>query len=146
MEFTTITQLPATDIVRARAWYKDKLGIEPVRMGGEPFEADQFEANPCHYGLDYDTGTAKFGIYESQHAGKNLATAMRLVTDDFNSLHAHLLTKGVMFEIYDLEENFHEPDGTPYWDRGALISPDREKTAWFKDSEENILAIGSSWG
>ena len=122
------------------------LGLEPVRIGGEPFDTDQFEANPSHYGLDYDTGTVKFGIYESQHAGKNLATAMRLVTDNFDSLHAHLLSKGVLFEIYDIEENFHEPDGTPYFDNGALISPDGEKTAWFKDSEDNILAIGSSWG
>lgn len=32
----------------------------------------------------------------------------------------------------------------PTWDNGVLISPDGEKTAWFKDSEGNILAIGSS--
>lgn len=146
MEFTTVTQLPAKDIVRARAWYKDKLGLDPVRMGGEPFDSSVFDAEPSNYGLDYDTGTAKFGIYETQHAGRNLATAMRLVTDDFDALHAYLLSRGVMFEIYDIEENFHEPNGTPYFDNGALISPDGEKTAWFKDSEDNILAIGSSWG
>jgi len=29
-------------------------------------------------------------------------------------------------------------------DDGVLVSPDGEKTAWFKDSEGNILAIGSS--
>lgn len=32
----------------------------------------------------------------------------------------------------------------PYWDRGALVFADGQKTAWFKDSEGNILAIGSS--
>lgn len=145
MEFTTITQLPASDLVRARAWYKEKLGLNPVREGGEPFDADQFDMETFHYGLDYETGATKFSLYETQHAGRNLATAMRLVTADFDALHAHLLSKGVVFEIYDIEENFHEPDGTPYFDNGALISPDGEKTAWFKDSEDNILAIGSSW-
>jgi len=130
LEFTTVTQLPAIDKVRAKAWYKEILGLDPVGDGDE---------------LDYDTGTAKFQIYESQYAGKNLATAMRLVTDDFDSLHAHLLSKGVVFEVYDIDGNFHDPDGTPYFDNGALISPDGEKTAWFKDTENNILAIGSSW-
>lgn len=130
MEFTTVTQLPAIDKVRAKVWYEETLGLVPVGDGDE---------------LDYDTGTAKFQIYESQHAGKNLATAMRFVTDDFDALHAHLLSKGVVFEIYEIEGNFDDPDGTPYFDNGALISPDGEKTAWFKDTEDNILAIGSSW-
>ena len=146
MEYTAITQLPAIDIARARAWYKETLGLDPVRAGGDRFDAELFDAEPSNFGLDYDTGSAQFSIYETQHAGKNLATAMRLVTEDFDALHTHLLSKGVVFEIYDIEENFHDPDGTPYFDNGALISPDGEKTAWFKDSENNIIAIGSSWG
>ena len=50
-----------------------------------------------------------------------------------------------MFEWYPIEGNFSE-DGPeqPYWDNGALVSPDGEKTAWFKDSEGNILALGST--
>lgn len=141
MEFTSITQLPASDLLRARAWYKDKLGLDPVTADGDVF--DPGEADPSTYSLDYDTGTAKFSLYPTRHAGKNLATAMRLVTDDFDAAHAELLSKGVVFEIYDIDENFHEPDGGLHWDGGALVSPDGQKTAWFKDSEGNILALGS---
>lgn len=141
MEFIIYPELPATDIRRARAWYKEKLGLEPVLVDGEPTDPD------APYGggeLLYDTGTARFGVYETPNAGKNHATAARLVTRDFDGAHAELLANGVVFEIYDIEEHFTEPDGNPYWDNGALVWPDGEKTAWFKDSEGNILALGSS--
>ena len=109
--------------------------------GGEPFDTDLFDAEPSSYNLDYDTGTAKFSIYETQNAGKNLATAMRLVTDDFDAFHTYLLSKGVVFETYDIDENFHEPNGTPYFDNGALISPRRREDSVV----QGLLAVGSSW-
>lgn len=139
MEYTIHPQLPAIDIRRARSWYKDKLGLDPVTVGGEPFDsaADDEE-------LLYDTGTAKFGVYPSPHAGRNLATAARLVTNDFDAAHAELQANGVIFEVYPIEGNFDSEEGPqPYWDNEILFSPDGEKTAWFKDSEGNILAIGS---
>lgn len=139
MEFTIHPELPATDINRAAAWYKEKLGLEPVLHGNESIKPG---TTTYQEELLYDTGTARFGVYETPHAGKNLATAARLVTTDFDGAHAELLASGVVFEIYDIEENFHSPDGMPYWDNGALVFPDGEKTAWFKDSEGNILAIG----
>ena len=84
-------------------------------------------------------------MYQSPHAGRNLATAARLVTGDFDAVHAQLLANGVEFEWWPIEGTFDEPEGEqPYWDDGVLVSPDGEKTAWFKDSEGNILAIGSS--
>lgn len=133
-------QLPAVDIRRARAWYKDKLGLDPITVGGGPPDDTDEE-------LLYDTGTARFGVYESRHAGKNLATAARLVTDDFDAVFAELKSNGVVFETYPIEGNFGSNDDEeppPYWDDGALVFPDGEKTAWFTDSEGNILALGSS--
>jgi catechol 2,3-dioxygenase-like lactoylglutathione lyase family enzyme len=141
MEFTIHPELPASDINRAAAWYKEKLGLEPVLHGNEPVEPGTTE---YEFELLYDTGSARFGVYQSEHAGKNLATAARLVTNDFDAAHAELLSNGVVFEIYDIDSHFHEEEGSPYWDDGALVSPDGEKTAWFKDSEGNILALGSS--
>jgi catechol 2,3-dioxygenase-like lactoylglutathione lyase family enzyme len=133
VEFTIHPELPAVDIHRARTWYKEKLGLEPV--GAEPDDEE----------LLYDTGTAKFGVYQSPHAGKNLATAARLVAADFDSVHAQLRANGVEFEWYPVEGTFDEPGAEqPYWEDGALVFPDGEKTAWFKDSEGNILALGSS--
>jgi len=141
MRYTIHPELPATDIRRARIWYKEKLGLDPVTVGGEPFDPD---VEPSDQELMYDTGTARWGVYETQHAGKNLATAARLVTDDFDSVHAQMLANGVVFEVYEIEGNFTEAEGTPYFLNGVLISPDGEKTAWFKDSEGNILALGST--
>lgn len=142
MRYTMIPQLPAVDLQRARIWYREKLGLDPVTVNGEPFDPETDQ----EYGeMLYETGTATFGVYESPHAGHNLATAARMVTDEFDSVHARLLANGVEFERYPIEGTFDEPDGPqPYWDNGALVFPDGEKTAWFKDSEGNILALGST--
>ena len=110
------------------------LGLEPVRAGGEPIEpGSPIEAETE---LLYDTGTARFGVYSSAHAGRNLATAARLVVDDFDAARNELLARGVRFEDYDLGSDFRTVDG-------VLVSPDGERTSWFKDSEGNILALGS---
>jgi len=142
VEYTIHPELPAIDIQRARAWYKEKLGLDPISVNGEPFDAD---GDQYYEEMLYDTGTAKFGVYQSRHAGKNLATAARLITDDFDAVHAELRANGVVFEVYPIEGNFEGDEGPqPYWDNEALVSPDGEKTAWFKDSEGNILGLGSS--
>ena len=101
-------------------------GNEPVEVGTTHFE---FE-------LLYDTGTAKFGVYESWTAGRNEATAARMVVTDFDAAFAELKANGVVFEDYDYGDDLSTIDG-------VLVSPDGEKTAWFKDSEGNIIAIGS---
>lgn len=133
-EFTIYPELTATDINRAARWYKEKVGLEPVLHGNEPIPpgTEHFDSE-----LLYDTGTARFGIYESWVAGRNEATAARIVVADFDDAFAKLSANGVVFEDYDFGEDFRTVDG-------VLVSPDGEKTAWFKDSEGNILAIGSS--
>lgn len=136
MEFTIHPELTASDLNRARDWYRDKLGLEPVKHGGEPLDPKN-PPETVEYEILYDTGTARFGIYESPHAGQNKATAARLVTSDFDAALTKLRSRGVVFEDYDLGDDFKTVDG-------VLTSPDGEKTAWFKDSEGNILAIGSS--
>lgn len=133
MDFTIHPELPASDINRAAAWYRDKLGLEPVLHGNEPIEAGTTEFQSE---LLYDTGTAKFGVYESWTAGRNEATAARLVVENFDAALAELRSRGVVFEDYDFGESFRTVDG-------VLVSEDGEKTAWFKDSEGNILALGS---
>ena len=135
MQFAMYPQLAAADVARARDWYLDKLGIEPVLANQEAYRSGQEIETDTE--LFYDTGTAKFGVYRSDNAGTNLATAARLVVDDFDAAHAELVTRGVVFEEYDLDEEFRTV-------QGVLVSPDGEKTCWFKDSEGNILAMGSS--
>lgn len=135
MQYVMIPQLAASDVTRARNWYLEKLGVEPVVANQEPYQPGQHIETDTE--LYYDTGTAKFSIYRSDNAGTNLATAVRLVVDDFDAAHAELVSRGVVFEEYDVDEEFRTVDG-------ILVSPDGEKTCWFKDSEGNILAMGSS--
>jgi catechol 2,3-dioxygenase-like lactoylglutathione lyase family enzyme len=123
MKFTLKFELAASDLTRATAWYSDVLGLEPVDPDGEA--------------LVYRVEGTVFGIYPSENAGTNKATAVRLVVEDFDVARAELLSKGVVFEEYDLGPDFRTVDG-------VLTSPDGERTSWFKDSEGNILALGSS--
>lgn len=136
MAFTFYTELPAADINRARRWYAEKLDLQPYKHGGEPVD-DPSQLIEVDSDLYYDTGTSRFGLYESWTAGRNEATAARLVVDDFDAVFARLRARGVVFENYDYGDDFRTVDG-------VLVSPDGEKTAWFKDSEGNILALGSS--
>jgi catechol 2,3-dioxygenase-like lactoylglutathione lyase family enzyme len=123
MRFTLKFELAAADVARARAWYSEVLGLDPV-------DPDEDE-------LVYQVGSTVFGIYPSDNAGTNKATSVRLVVDDFDTSRSELLSKGVVFEDYDLGPDFRTV-------KGVLTSPDGERTSWFKDSEGNILALGSS--
>jgi catechol 2,3-dioxygenase-like lactoylglutathione lyase family enzyme len=135
VRFRIHPELPATDIRRALAWYATKLGLEPASVNGDVYRPG-VPINPDSE-LLYETPTARFGVYRSDHAGRNQATAARLVTEDFDSTIAELRARGVVLEDYDLGPDFRT-------EGGVLTSPDGERTAWFKDSEGNILALGSN--
>lgn len=137
MDVIIYPELTASDLARAHAWYSEKLGLKPVRHGGEPIPPGA-ELTEIGSELLYEIGEARVGIYESAHAGKNLATAMRIVVSDFESFRDRLAANGVVFENYDMGDEFQTDDG-------VLTSPDGERTAWFKDSEGNIIALGSSF-
>jgi catechol 2,3-dioxygenase-like lactoylglutathione lyase family enzyme len=137
MDVIIYPELTASDLARAHAWYADKLGILPVRHGGDPISPGE-ELEVIDSELLYEIEGARFGIYQSDHAGKNRATAMRIVVSDFDEFHGRLMANGVVFEDYDMGEDFRTVDG-------VLTSPDGERTAWFKDSEANVIAIGSSF-
>src|SRR5262249_18121924 len=123
MQFALKFELAAQDLARAKAWYSDVIGLEPV--------------DPDDDTLVYRVGGTVFGIYPSDNAGTNKATSVRLVVDDFDAARAELLSKGVVFLEYDLGPDFRTVDG-------VLTSPDGERTSWFKDSEGNTLALGCS--
>jgi catechol 2,3-dioxygenase-like lactoylglutathione lyase family enzyme len=112
--------LPASDLGRAREFYKDKLGLEPAKEGAE--------------GLIYETsGGSKFLLYETQFAGTAQNTAMNWVANDLDAEMSELRGRGVVFEDYDFP-------GLKT-DNGVASQDDGGRGAWFKDSEGNILAI-----
>jgi hypothetical protein len=59
-----------------------------------------------------------------------------MVVGDLDAAFGELKANGVVFDDYDYGDDFRTIDG-------VLVSPDGEKTAWFKDFEGNIIAIGS---
>ncbi len=112
--------LPASDLGRAREYYKDKLGLEPAEERSD--------------GLIYQTkGGPKFLLYETQFAGTAQNTAMNFVTDDLDAEMADLRSRGVVFEDYDFP-GLKTENGVAEYDGG--------RGGWFKDSEGNILAVG----
>ena len=114
--------LPASDLDRAKRWYAEKLGIEPVRE-------DEYG------GAEYEVGGAMFLIYRSEFAGTNKAPAAGFRVDDFDATIAELRSAGVVFEDVDFGEFGSTVDG-------VLTMPgSTDKAAWFKDSEGNILSL-----
>ena len=112
--------IPASDIGRARAWYKDKLGLEPA------------EEMPIGLVYRLADGTS-FQLYETQFAGTAQNTAMAFSSDDVPADMKMLRARGVKFEDYDFP-------GLKTENGMATMGP--YHGAWFKDSEGNILAIG----
>lgn len=65
-----------------------------------------------------------FIIYPSQFAGTNRATAAGLAVQDFDAAIAELRSNGVVFEDYDLGEDFQTVDG-------IVTAPGGMRSAWF---------------
>jgi catechol 2,3-dioxygenase-like lactoylglutathione lyase family enzyme len=113
-----VATLPASDLERARRFWHDVFGLDPVRsdMGGD----------------NYVIGGIGVLVYESQFAGTNKATAFSIMTDDLDRDMTALRVKGVTFHDYDLPDIKTE---------NGVMDIDGERGAWFDDSEGNIIAL-----
>jgi catechol 2,3-dioxygenase-like lactoylglutathione lyase family enzyme len=124
----TATRLPAQDLDRARAFYAEKLGLEPAdeRPGG----------------ILYRVGETEFALFASGGRATGDHTQMGFEVEDLEATVAELKARGVVFEevdvpglrtrdgIADIEGNY--PSKNASGERGA----------WFHDSEGNLLGIG----
>jgi len=110
--------IPAHDVERAKAWYHDKLGIEPGEVNEQ--------------GTMYHLEGADMFLYPSGYAGTNQATMLTFASPDLAADMAALRAKGVSFIDYDFP-GFKTDNGVA--DMGGM------KTAWCHDSEGNILAF-----
>jgi catechol 2,3-dioxygenase-like lactoylglutathione lyase family enzyme len=121
------TRLPAQDLGRARAFYAEKLGLEPV------------EERPG--GLLYRSAAGDFVLFASAGAPSGEHTQMAWEVDDIEATMRELRSRGVVFEEYDLPglttvDAIADVEGN-YPSKGI-----GERGAWFHDSEGNLLAIG----
>jgi catechol 2,3-dioxygenase-like lactoylglutathione lyase family enzyme len=113
--------LPAVDLERAKKFYEEKLGLRPVDTpgpGGAMFEGGQ--------------GTGLY-LYQRDTATKADHTVAGWQVEKIEEVVQALRERGVVFEQYDLPGLKTDEHGI------ATMGP--VKSAWFKDTEGNILAI-----
>ncbi|WP_090583335.1 VOC family protein [Arthrobacter sp. ov407] len=115
-----IAVLPASDINRAKQFYRDKLGIEP---------SDSMEEGSVMYSCGQGT---RFLIYQTENAGTAKNTQMGWETDNLEREMEELRSRGVVFEDYDFPGLKTE---------SGVATASWGKAAWFLDSEDNIINI-----
>jgi catechol 2,3-dioxygenase-like lactoylglutathione lyase family enzyme len=120
-------RLPAQDLERARAFYAEKLGLEPV------------EERPG--GLRYLGGSGEFALFQSAGSASGEHTQMGWEVDDIDATVAELRARGVVFEEYDLP-GLETVDGIAHIEGNYPSKGTGERAAWFRDSEGNMLGIG----
>ncbi|SRR6266567_5659456 len=120
-------RIPAQDLDRARRWYSDKLGLDPVeeRSGG----------------LRYVVRDSEFAVYQSAGRSDGSFTQLAFTVDDIAGEIAVLVARGVTFVEYDTPE-LTTTDGVARVEGNYPSKGTGEQAAWFRDSEGNLLAIG----
>ena len=115
----THTTLPAADLERARGFYEGTLGLTPtdVQPGGVFYET---------------AGGSRFLVFPTSSRASGTHTQIGFQVTDIESEVAELRARGVTFEAYDM----------PAFDRETMIATlPAVRSAWFKDSEGNLLGI-----
>lgn len=113
------TMLPVIDMVRARAFYEDCLGLQPgaLRPDGK---------------FVYQVGGSALALFPKPGGTKAEHTAISFQVPDIAASIEVLKSRGVVFEDYDF------PDFKTVNHVCVLGS---EKAAWFKDTEGNYLCL-----
>ena len=110
--------IPARDIARARKFYERTVGLTPK---------EEYAG-----GVIYECGGTEVFMYPTGNAGTSKASQAYWQVDDVEAEVAELKARGVVFEEY----------GMPGIEmKNGIAAGGGAKTAWFKDTEGNILAI-----
>jgi predicted enzyme related to lactoylglutathione lyase len=114
-----VPYIPVADMGRARKFYEGTLGLKP---------REEYAG-----GVIYECGKGAWVfVYRSAGAGTSKASTAFWAVDDVAAEVAELKARGVVFEEYDLP-------GIKMVN--SIATGGGAKTAWFKDSEGNILAV-----
>ena len=114
--------LVATDINRAKAFYSEKLGLRPADRSVPP-DAAAFVSG----------GGAMLYLYERKEGTKADHTVAGWMVEDVEQSVDALRERGIVFEQYDMP-------GLKTDERG-IAEAGGSRSAWFKDTEGNILAL-----
>jgi hypothetical protein len=113
-----VTTIPIVDIPRAKEFYQDKLELNLLQEMED--------------GLIFEAGNeTKLYLYKRPGTKADHTIASFEVNDVVSEVQ-HLKTKGVVFEEYDTPDLKTE---------NSIHYTEHYKSAWFKDTEGNILAI-----
>ncbi|MGH2698011.1 MAG: VOC family protein [Actinomycetota bacterium] len=112
-----IATLPVSDLERARRFYSETMSLKPLR---ETPEGLQYECADGSRFLLYVTGE----VPQSDH------TQLAFVTRDLEAEVADLKADGVVFVEYDDLKTVH-----------SIAYTRTGESAWFRDSEGNLLAL-----
>jgi len=124
-----ITKIPAQDLDRARRFYRDRLGLEPVeeRTGG----------------LRYLCGATEFHIFASSGEASGRSTQMAFEVEDLDQAVADLRARGLEFATFDMagfevtDQIVVAPDNYPSKGTG-------ERGTFFFDSEGNLIGLAQA--
>ena len=110
--------IPALNVARARKFYQEVIGLRPK----EDFAG----------GVIYECGGTEVFLYPTSNAGTSKASQAFWEVSDVEAEVAELRARGLAFEEYDMP-------GIEM--KNGIAVGGGAKTAWFKDTEGNILAI-----
>jgi predicted enzyme related to lactoylglutathione lyase len=110
--------IPASDVARARTFYEGVVGLVPK---------EEFSG-----GVIYDCGGSEVFLYPTPNAGTSKASQAFWQVSDVEAEVTDLKSRGVKFEEYDMP-------GIRM--KNSIATGGGAKTAWFKDTEGNILAV-----
>src|SRR6266481_8782867 len=110
--------IPASDVARARKFYEKTVGLKPKQEYAG--------------GVIYECGGTEVFMYPTPNAGTSKASQAFWQVKDVEAEVAELKARGVTFEEYDMP-------GIKM--KNGIATGGGAKTAWFKDTEGNILAV-----
>ena len=107
------------DAARARAFYRDTLGLEQVEDNG--------------YSLVFNAGDTRLRVQRVETVAPHVYTALGWDVEDIVSTVRSLAGRGVAFL---------RVTGLPQDDDGIWHIPDGSMVAWFHDPDGNTLSLG----
>ena len=114
-----VPYIPVADVARARKFYEGIVGLKPK---------EEYAG-----GVIYECGNGSWVfMYRSPGAGTSKASTAFWAVNDVAAEVTELKARGVVFEEYSM------PGIKTV---NSIATAGGAKTAWFKDSEGNILAI-----
>jgi predicted enzyme related to lactoylglutathione lyase len=119
---TVEANVPAADLKRARSFYEGVLGLEPVLDVADTWVS--YRAG----------GGTHLNVYETQYAGQAGHTIAQWHVEDVEAEVRELKARGVQFQVYE------DMPGAE-WDGEVATLGGIMKSAWFTDTEGNIMCL-----